>query len=376
MGAFTSNEILPDAKEKFARGAGWRYGLILGVSLVLAGWGWDAWELSSASVELPWVKLLVASVTLIPLAVAAGWIAGRAYPSFLVGLLVWIVWGTVGGFIAGHLPFEVLSAFASWIDPAARGVNIFPFTSEAQFFTAATMFMGVLAAFPIEFLQSLSTDWSWDRTTLDNRLTLGACAMLFIALPLGLGLGTLDNAAANSLSAPMLLTNQVIQVALTTAPNLDTSKMPTDEMLVYIAGLQWRDKISRRFTEHLADYDPNTFQQSAVDLVFDNGTMLRCNVVQYARYIAGCYDLAAAYRAVLPMFIRSATAPCSDCTIEIQPQALAWQSQHGRDFDDISGVTVVHHLGGVVTARGEDAAGKSVECRFVGANPVRLEECQ
>ena len=376
MNASTSNEILYDIKGKFARSAGSRYGLILGVSLVLAGWGWDAWELSNASVELPWVKLLAASITLIPLAVAAGWLAGRAYPSFLIGLLVWIGWGIVGGFIAGHLPFEVLSTFAGWLDPTVRGLNIFPFTSEAQFFTGATMFIGALAAFPIEFIQSLSTEWSWDRSTTDNRLTLGAWAMLFVALPLGVGLGMLDNAATNSLSAPMLLTNQVVQVAQTTSPNIDTSKMPTDEMLVYMAGLRWRDKISGRFTEHLADYDPNTFQQSAVDLVFDNGTMLRCNVAQYSRYVTGCYDLAANYRAVLTDFVRSGTAQCSDCTVEIQPQPAAWQSQHGRDFGDISRVTVVHHFDGVVIARAENAAGKSVECRFVGANPVRLEECR
>ena len=376
MSAFTSNEIPPDAKEKFACGAGGRYGLILGVSLVLAGWGWDAWQLANASAELPWVKLLAASVTLIPLAIAAGWLAGRAYPSFLIGLLVWIGWGVVGGFIAGHLPFEVLSAFAGWLDPTVRGVNIFPFTPEAQFFTGAAMFIGVLAAFPVAFLQSLSTDWSWDRSTSDNRLTLGAWAMLFVALPLGLGLGALDGAATNSLSAPMLLTNQVIQVALTTPPDLNTSKMPTDEMLVYIAGLRWRDKISSRFVEHLADYDPNTFQQSAVDLVFANGAMLRCSVVQYSRYVAGCYDLAAADRAVLTKFVRLGTAPCSDCTVEIQPQAAAWQSQYGRDFGDISRVTIAHHFDGVVTARAEDRTGKFVECRFVGANPVRLDTCQ
>jgi hypothetical protein len=365
-----------DAKEKFAPAAGWRYGLILGLALVLAGWGGDAWQLANASAELPWVKLLAASITLIPLAVAASWLAGRAYPSFLVGLFVWIFWGVIGGFSAGHLPFEVMSAFASWLDPAMRGVNVFPFTSEAQFFTFATMFVGALAAFPIAFLQSLSTDWAWDRSSSDNQMTLGAWAMLFSALPLGLGLGALDGAATNSLSAPLRLTNQVIQVALTTPPDLDTSKMPTDEMLVYIAGLQWRGKITSHFTEHLADYDPNAFQQSAVDLVFDNGTMLRCSVVQYSQYVAGCLDLAANYRALLPEFIRSGTAQCNDCTVTIQSQAAAWQSQHGRDFGDISRVTLIHHFDGVVTARVDDAAGKSVECRFVGANPVRLEECQ
>ena len=376
MSTFRSSEIAPSAKEGFARDTGWRFGLILGGSVVVAGWGWGAWQLTIASAELPWVKLLIAGVTIIPLAIAAGWLAGRVYPSFLIGLFVWIGWGAGGGFIAGHLPFEVTAAFAGWFDPAIRGVNVFPFTSEAQFLTGAAMLIGVLAAFPIALLQSLSTDWAWDRSTSDNRLTRRAWAMLFIALPLGLGLGALDNAATNSLSAPMLVMNRVIQIALTTHPDLDTSKMPTDEMLVYTAGLPWRGKITRRFTEHLADYDPNTFQQSTVDLVFDDGTMLRCAVVQYARYVAGCYDLAANYRAVLPQFIRSGTAQCADCTVEIQPQAAAWQARNGHEFGDASRVTVVHHFGGVVTVHAENAAGKSVECRFAGANPVRLEACQ
>ena len=376
MSAFTSSGIAPGAKEKFARGAGWQYGLIFGISVVVAGWGWDAWQLASASAELPWVKLLIAGITLIPLAIAAGWFAGRACPSFLIGLFVWIGWGGASGFIAGHLPFEVMGAFAGWLDPAIRGVNIFPFTSEAQFLTAAAMLIEVLVAFPIALLQSLSTDWAWDRSTPDNRLTRGAWAMLFIALPLGLGLGALDNAATNSLSAPMLLTNQVIQVALTTRPDLDTSRMPTDEMLVYVAGLPWRGRITSRFIEYLADYDPNTFQQSTVDLVFDDGTMLRCAVVQYARYVAGCYDLAEDYRALLPQFVQSGTAQCDDCTVQIEPRAAVWQSRNGREFGNASHVTVVHHFGGVVTVRVDNAAGKSVECRFVGANPVRLEGCQ
>jgi hypothetical protein len=376
MRTFILSTTNPDTKEKFARAVGWRYGLLFGVALIVAGWGVDAWQLANASAELAWVKLLAVSVTLFPLAVAAGGLAGRAYPSFLTVSLTWVGWGVVSGFIAGIVPFQVTSTVAGLIDPTVRGLSVFPFTSESQFMAMAAMFVGVIVAFPVALFQFFSTEWAWDRSTADNRLSIGSWLMLLVAVPLALALGATDNAATNSLSAPMVLMNQVIQVAITMPSDLDTSKMPNNEMQVYVAGLSWREKMSGRFTQYLADYDPATFQQSTIDVVFDNGMVLRCAVVQYARYVAGCFDLASNYRALMPQFIQTGAAPCEDCTGQVQPPAAAWQLQHGREFAGVPRVAVAHHSGGVVLVRADYPSGNHAECRFVGANPVRLEECQ
>ena len=35
----------------FELGAGWRYGLVLALVIILVGWGYDAWVLASVSAE-------------------------------------------------------------------------------------------------------------------------------------------------------------------------------------------------------------------------------------------------------------------------------------------------------------------------------------
>ncbi len=65
------------AKDKFEVGAGWRYGLIFGLAAIIVGWGLDAWQLAASSAELFWAKVLLASLTILPLSVLAGYLASR-----------------------------------------------------------------------------------------------------------------------------------------------------------------------------------------------------------------------------------------------------------------------------------------------------------
>ena len=99
MDLFSRSEINPDTMEKFERGFGWRYGLTLGIGLVLTGWGVSAWRLTTASADLAWVEVAIAIVALLPLTALAGWLAARVRQRFLLQWLVWIGWGVVAGFI-------------------------------------------------------------------------------------------------------------------------------------------------------------------------------------------------------------------------------------------------------------------------------------
>ncbi len=377
MDLFSRSEINPDTMEKFERGFGWQYGLTLGIGLVLTGWGVSAWRLTTASADLAWVEVAVAIVALLPLTALAGWLAARVRQRFLLQWLVWIGWSVVAGFIVGHAPFELTSAVAGLIDPAVRGWSVFPFTSEGQFMTGVAIFLGVLAAFPAALLQVFSTDWAWERTDSDGGMTMSATAMLVAALLIGLGLGAVDDYMVNApLDEPLLETNRVVQTALSTPPDLDTTKMSTAEMLEYMAGMPWRGRLSERFTEYLADFDPNSYQQAVVDLAFGDGFILRCQTTQYGKYVVGCYDLTAEYRRLLPQFLQTGNVACQNCTARAAPMASSWQLQHRGQFGEPTQVSVTHHAGRIVVVRADYGAGVHAECYFVGASPVVIQQCE
>lgn len=374
MWLFERNGSSLELKQTFARKFGWRYGLTFSLAMVIVGWGLDAWRLADASAELPWVKVLAATITLIPLGIIAGALAGRAHPSMSITLLLWLGCGIIGGWVAGLLPYQVLRTTAGLIDPAVAGLSIFPFTAEANFGTGVAIFMGIVAAFPAALLQVLSTDWAWDRSSDDGRMTWGACAILSIAMLIGAGLGLLDDSMVNQLTAPLLLANRVMQVAVETPTDLDTSKMTNSQMFVYMAGLPWRDKISKRYTLYLVDYEPDTFQDATIDIAFDNGVILRCRVIQ-ARIMSGCFDASAELGELIRQFVKTGATPCPDCSVRAQTAATTSQAQLRGELGDPTDARVTHHSGGAISVRVDYGARAQVECYLVGNDPVVIESC-
>ncbi len=97
-------------KDAFELAAGWRFGLVFGIALVLFAWGWDTLELALASVELAWAKLILALLIVIPTTVLAAWLAARQHDSALFKWIIWLAWGVLVavpvGVLAAHLPFE------------------------------------------------------------------------------------------------------------------------------------------------------------------------------------------------------------------------------------------------------------------------------
>ena len=365
-----------DAKTKFEIGAGWRYGLVLAFVLIAFGWGWDAWQLASASAELSFSKLVLATILILPLTVAAGLLAAHAHNSALRKWMIWTVWGMLLGLIAVRLPFDGMSLIASLLDPTVRGSVLFPFTSAAETFAWLAAFLGALAGFPVALLHILATEQAWDRSTRDNRFTAWAWVSLCVGVPMAIVLAILCDYTGNAtLREPIQATNRAIQIALSTPPDLDIAKMPTNQAFEYEAGLPWRDKLSTRFVEYLADFDPDAFQQLTVDVAFDNGLILRCQTTHYGQIISACIDLGANYREAFVQFITTGTAPCKDCTIQVQPEAAAWRAQHRGGTGDMGQISVVHHSGGAVIVRSEFDDGRHLECRFDGADPVRLQSC-
>ena len=356
--------------------AGWRYGLVFGSVFIVVAWGVDAAELFSESAALFWPKLLLAILLVLPFYVAAGALAARAHGSLLRMVLVWILFSALAGLVAMRIPFEGASAIAALVDPAVRGVTIFPFTSAVEErVVPVAIFCGV-AGVIAAVLQALATHLAWDRSTTDNRMTLGGWASLLVCAPFAIALGAAVDGAANSqLRAPLYLTNRVVQLALHTPPDLNLQDMETLRLLDYLATSRWRTEFSEHFAMHLADFDHQTLRSGYVDVQFDNGFIWRCLTVRNGDNLGVCSDVRADYGAWMKDFFATGFMNCGECFLQVEPAVADWRAKTRAELSDPQKVDVTHHLGGVVMARITFASGKQAECRLVGADPVVVQQC-
>ncbi len=373
---FSSEGTDPAAHRRFEVGAGWRYGLLFGLVLTLVAWGLDAAELAFESGALFWPKLLLALILILPLCTAAGALAARAYDSLGRKLLVWLVCGGVTGWLAIHLPFEGVSALVALTDPSTRGITVFPFVPAAQERVLFMVVAGAVVGLVVGVLQILATNWAWDRSTKDNRFTLASWLTLLVAVPFALTLGAVYDGIVNAqFRAPVSLTNRIIQLALHTPPDLDLQSMETGKLLDYLATREWRSRFSSHYTQHWADFDPNTLRSAMVDVAFDNGFIWRCEVNRDGENLAGCVDLNTTYAGYIRDFFVTADVQCQGCFVRIEPSVAAWRKANLSTLGDIQDVQVAQHSGGIVTALARFSSRHSAECRFTGAYTVAIESC-
>ncbi len=367
--------IDPGIRERFDLNAGWRYGLIVGILVVLAAWGADAWQLVSAAGALAWAKLVLATLVVIPLSIIAGLLDARVL-NLALKWLVWVAWGILTGIFAGYLPFTAPGIFAFLLDPVTRGLSVFPIGPETQFLGGFSAFWGAVLAFPIAFVQVWATGRAWDRSDENNRFTPVGWLALAVVLPAAVALGLLWDSFDNSeLRAPISLVDRVIQFGLHAPKDQDVSDLDERDMLIFVAGAVWRDRFTPHYTLYRVAVDPGTYQSATVDAAFDNGFVLRCGTSQYGGAVAGCFDVGSEYHDMLAQFLKTGQAPCKDCQVEVLPTAARWQADNAAHLDDPIQISVIHHSGGLVVLHAAFANQPPVECRVEGADPVRLIDC-
>jgi hypothetical protein len=373
---FSRVEIDREARERFELGVGWRFGLVFSIFLLLGGWGWDTYELIRASADLPWSKSLLAALTLIPLGTVVGWVAGRPQPTNISKFILWGAGGALTGLIAIHLPFEGTSAFAALLDPAARGVMIFPFPPAAAERLAGAAAFGAVAglvAFPV---QKLGTAWAWDRSSSENQITRDGWTMLLVCAPLALGLGALYDGTANAqLRGPFELMQRRIEIAFTTPPDLDLQTMDSGRVVEYVSISKWRSDFTPHYVQYLSNFEQSAMKDAFIDVVFDNGFVWRCQSLRFATDLFGCTDMAKDYRGYMRQFLQGEPVQCDNCSLHVEPEAATWRAQMRGRLDDSKQITVTHHAGGIVLVGAIMDSGAPVECRFMGADLVQILDC-
>ena len=377
--AFTlikSVETDPHIHQRVLRTAGVGYGLILGLGYAIFSWGFDAWQLSSHSAALHWLKLVLGTPLVVILCMLVGGVAAWSN-STAISIILWIIGGWFIGALAGHIPFEGNNIAIWLLDRRLLGENIFTFGNTAA---GRTMLLSILIAvfsILIGIIETFAIQWAWDRTTPEKKLGVGSWASLcLVCLPLTLVPTALTNAFINQpLRTHAVHVSNIINLALvedetTLANNPD-----------YRSVKPFRSFFSSQYQIHRVSFgsEPSTWESAYVDIVFDNHFVLRCTAINmniifcdnFAKRITGwADDLVHAgltgERRWLDAEIRSFT---------VEDRVVAWLVSRDDQLSKTYEVSQSGQMGGWVFVNIRFSTDFEMTCRFRDAAPVRVDQC-
>jgi len=142
----------------------------------------------------------------------------------------------------------------------------------------------------------------------------------------------------------------------------------------------YHDQLSAGYTLHLVDYDLETQGRETIDVAFDSGLVMRCQVAGYG--LAGCPPISPKFEVWMDALVQEGLRGGQGT--ELDPQAghvsadehtLSWlasQREHISDRYEISRDT---QRGGWVIMSAHFDTGYVVTCYFHGASPVILDRC-
>lgn len=367
------------AKHAFERAAGWRFGFVFGSLLVFFAYVPDAFQLWSWHAEYWWIKLALACVTILPLAILTGGIGG--YLNWLLKLLLWAVFGVLAGWCAINIPFDGARIALQNLDSNLRIAQYLPIPAAASESYGMIATLGACAGLVVGALHSVLVNAAWERSTQDYRMTLVGWAFLFLIAPLAFAFAFLyDGTAHLALRLPIERIQTIVVSGLVDAPNQDHRTMEYHRALVYLTGQQWSKKFSENYTMHLAAAEPTRLGESYVDVTFDNGFNWRCRLTSFGEFAVGCIDLNVEYARYISEFVPRGSFRCADCEARVSQQAAEWRAEHAHELASTDRISVRHGAGGSVVVRVTPQSGSEAnarfECLISGANPVIVEECR
>lgn len=363
------------AKHAFERGAGWRFGLTLGVLIVVMGYGFDAIQLDNVHAEFWWAKFALACLTILPLALVAGAIGG--FVNWLAKLPFWVGFGIAAGWFAIHIPFDGARWLLQNFDPNLRAIEFLPIPAGAADSFGMLATLGGCLGLLMGLAQTVIVNWAWERSTDDYKLTPGGWALFLLVLPIVFAFAFLfDGTAHAPLRTPMQLVNAVVQSGLNDAPDLDSSQMEMHRALVYLTGKQWRKNFTPDYTMRLASSEPSVVGEAFVDVAFKTGFNLRCRITTFGEFTGACSDVNADYIRYITEFVPRGSFRCDDCQARVTPQAAAWRAQNARALGNSDKISVRHVAGSGIIVHVQAGNYSAFECLFWGATTIIVQECK
>jgi hypothetical protein len=363
------------AKHAFERRAGWRFGLIFGVLLLVMGYAWDAAQLARFHTEFWWLKFALAAVTILPLAILTGGISG--YMNWLLKLPLWAIFGIIAGWCAIHIPFDGMRIALQPFDANLRIVEYLPVPEAAAESNGMLGTLGASVGLLVGLAQTFLVNSAWERSTSDYRITLSGLALFLLTIPFAFAYAFLyDGTAHVPLRMPLERIHSIVQSGLNDPPNLDSSGVEADRALNYLTGQRWRKQFTADYTMHVASVEPTRLGQSYVDVSFTNGFNWRCRLTSIGEFAIGCNDLNTDYARYITEFVPRGSFRCEDCEARVTAQAAEWRAQNARPLTTTDKISATHGAGSSVNVRVLSQHQNSFECLIWGANPVIVEQCK
>ncbi len=347
---------------------GLAFGVLMGLAFVLGAWGSDAVEMWQASAQLPWLRLALGVVLVIPLAGLAGWLVALS-DNALVGLVVWFGAGVLFSYWAGHIPYELVSWVVGRINPDFQGQPIYPFneSAETRLWMAAAL-SGVLFGIG-GALQTMVVDTARTTSIAARRLlTFVVCIPFFV----GAGILT-DMLVQRPLRQPLVIVNELIQFALETEGQEVDKNLARSMHLGAVKSIISLLHQPRRLI--MGDYDLDTLESGRV-LVDFNGVWTRCWVI--AGQPSFCQLSSDFYGDAFTCLWETGGQGREGCQVKLGEEAQKWfadwQAQGGDPWSIMPEVQVRSQYGAVALLRvkiGEN----SYDCSFQDVPRLTLESC-
>jgi len=345
-------------------------GLLFGLASGLTFWGHDAQVLARSSAELAWAKLEIGLPLVVLISVVTGALAGR---STKAGTWVgaWMVSGVLVGLIVGGMPFASYN-LATWIaEPRLRGVNVYPMEPAGvarMIFVAITTGCTWSAAGLVSHLLVEQARGAASRTGRTERRSWMA---LLLCLPMALPAGLIGDD----------ITNRPLRTGLQAVYETISSTGPRGDVSTGDAS-PYRDLFSpsAHYTLHLVGYRLETPAQETVDVAFDNGFVVRCQVS--GRTLDDCAPASPHFEAWMDGLIQETLQ--GEPGAELAPQAervsvsaatREWLASQREVMGERYAIARDAQRGGWVIMSARFDTGYVLTCYFYGTPSVVLDHC-
>jgi len=250
-----------------------------------------------------------------------------------------------------------------------RWIEIYPMgpagSARMWFFTALHAALGA----GVGLLGHWASERAWSLGPGTGRLGWRAAAVLLWCVPLAIGAG----ASGNDLINKDLRIGPVVVHDLIAHDRGDTDSHADLEAL--------RGQFTRDYTLHLTEYDLEGQYSSTVDIAFDNGFTVRCQV--FGSSVAGCPAISTQFAAWMDAIVKEALQENPGTIIAQYGSRLAANpaiiaqlaTQQGRLSEEYTIKQAVQH-GGTVVMTAEFTTPYVLTCYFHGNAPVVLDSCQ
>ena len=354
--------------------AGTAYGLIFGLSFSLFTWGFDALSLASSGADLAGAKLILG----LPLAMVICGLAGRlaaSSSSMAVFIALGAVVGALLGVIAGHMPYDG-SNLAAWLaDRRLWGLVVFPYGHAAAVRTTLVAIVMAGLGAVVGFVEYLAVEWAWDRATPEGRMSVLSWILLLACIPpVLLMTGTVEEMINQPIRTPQQRVGELIGLALEGAVEEAQARG-----LTYRAVEPFLASFSEQYVVHLVDYDQDTLYSAYVDVAFDNGFVLRCATV--GKTVVHCDDFSRKFADWMDDLVHAGLHDerrWLDARVRylaVDDAVVAWLADHRDQLSAGYELTWAGQQGGCVFMSARFDSGFEMTCRFLGAAPVRVDQC-